>query len=47
MAMPSHHEENRPTNEVDVNDVAANAPEVDNALLAPEWRGVNEPPEVS
>ncbi|KAL8676217.1 MAG: hypothetical protein Q9224_007309, partial [Gallowayella concinna] len=27
-------------------DEAANAPEVDTAVLAPEWRGENAPPEV-
>lgn len=28
-------------------DDAANAPEIDNAFFAPEYRGDNDPPEVS
>lgn len=33
--------------EFTVDDAAANAPEIDNARLAPEYRGDNVPPQVS
>lgn len=47
MASQCQNDDNRSSFERVLDEAAANAPERDHALLAPEYRGDNVPPEVS